>query len=381
MSCRSKFQKLSTLFACLGIGAIISACAGIDGDDLLKGPGSGGTGSSGPVFSRGVIDDTDGLHMGSISYGTEAVIVTNDVGAIIQKSQLQSGMVVELHGVFVESSDQPQDSQRSFNGGQPGNAFSQPSIDSSVFSPENQLTSAAVGQFQGSGELLARANVVRLKSEARGPISRLLSDGFMVNGMLVTADNSTKVTPGTRLGVGDWIEVFGLYDPTARAVVATLVRQVDPGQYKLTGSLESIDSQNSQIVLNGLTIDTAQVNLPHQTLAPGARVQVYYQISGAGDNYQASDVRIAGSPLPGSGTIYLDGFVSDFQSITEFFINQVSINGLAAIAADSAGGMSNLIQTGARIQVVGQVSQGQVVASRINIIPRSGGVNILIGGR
>jgi hypothetical protein len=92
-----------------------------------------------------------------------------------------------------------------------------------------------------------------------------------------------------------------------------------------------------------------------------------------------AEVRLAYRNLPQSGAVSLEGIVETYESSANFMVEGVSVN---AAAATVVGEQDTVfaIQAGARVQVLGRLNQGKVVATRVTVLPLGGGVNVVTGG-
>jgi hypothetical protein len=90
-------------------------------------------------------------------------------------------------------------------------------------------------------------------------------------------------------------------------------------------------------------------------------------------------VRIGNPNLPLNGAVSLEGIVESYESSANFTLAGVSVN---AAAATVVGEQNTVfaIRAGARVQVLGRLNQGRVVATRVTVLPMDSGVNVVTGG-
>lgn len=344
---------LSTLLVSSAL--VIGGCADSLSDDFIKDPGSGGTGSSEPIFSVGVISEAAVLRVNDLSYNTDSSIVFGDFGQRIPKENLVAGMVVELDGQIGSNAD----STDEFNG---DDRFPLPG---STFQPDEIFSNIADSSLQG------RADVIRVKSLARGTVDRVVQGGFMVNGGMVSS--------GASVNVGQDVEVFGLFDRQNDRAVATLISEHSGSGLKTTGVITALDTDLGVMQVNGVSFDISNAVRPTAPIATGALVQVFYGPDTTDRGEPAAEVRLAYRNLPQIGAVSLQGIVETFESSANFTVEGVSVN---AAAATVVGEQDTVfaIQAGARVQVLGRLSQGRVVATQVTVLPLGGGVNVVTGG-
>ena len=334
---------------------VIAGCADSLSGDFIKDPGSGGTGSSEPIFSVGVVTEAAVLRVSELSYDTNSTVVFGDFGQRVAKESLVAGMVVELDGQVgsaAGSGDQQSDVDR----------FPLPD---SIFQPGQMLDSNIDPELQG------RADVIRLKSLARGPVTRVMQGGFMVNGGTVNS--------GASVVVGQDVEVFGLFDRQNDRAVATLISENPGGGLKTTGVITGIDLEAGVMQVNGIDFDISNAVRPTLPVDTGTLVQVFYGTDTTERGEPVAEVRIGNPNLPLNGAVSLEGIVESYESSANFTLAGVSVN---AAAATVVGEQNTVfaIRAGARVQVLGRLNQGRVVATRVTVLPMDSGVNVVTGG-
>lgn len=222
----------------------------------------------------------------------------------------------------------------------------------------------------------ARALRIRLNSEVLGPVQAIDSaaSSFTVLGQAVHVTTSTVFdTPLAgglaALAAGTVVEVFGILDPANGRIVATRV-EAEPAAtaYTLRGRIAELDTAGKTFKINAATI--AYGSLPQAQLPPGLAngqtVRVRLQTAAVAGQWVATGLR-GGRRFPEAITeAKLEGIVTAFASAASFSVNGLPVNAATASFPDGTEG----VKLGARLEVVGTISNGVMQATTVEIEER-----------
>jgi hypothetical protein len=303
------------------LSAALAASCG-NGNDIVAGVGSGGTGgvAAGPISGFGSV-----IVNGTRFDDTGARVTINDVPDRAV-SELRLGMMVEVQGT----------------------------IDPST--------------------LIGRADTIRAVLAVEGPVSSVNPAA----GTLVVLEQSVRVDAGTvleglagldALAAGDIVQVSGLRDPSAGAVAATRVERrppFTPGSttFEVEGEVTAPTATTFRI--GALTVNYAlatQVDFPAGGLAAGLAVKVSSNALPSDGTLAASVVRVRAPVVPASGTrLELEGYVSNFISVASFSVGTQLVN---ATTAKFENGTAADLANGRRVEVEGTVTAGVLAATKL----------------
>jgi len=308
------------LHASLGIAtAMLGACGG--GDQVASG-GIVGTGIS--ISSVGTISAIGSVTVNGVRFTTTKAAVSIN-GAPAAETALKVGMVVTVQG--------------------------------QVF-PDGTAT----------------ANSVDARTEVKGIVTGVDSAAraFTVLGQVLRTDQLTVFSGGTfDTLLNQYVEVSG-FRGAPGDLLATRVEispTIAPGApLEVTGTVVAFDPAGKTFAIGTQVVDFSQVGaafLP-SGLANGNTVDVRGAMVGAGGRLVASDVRLVSTVVPGSenSKVEIEGVVTEFASLASFRVNGQSIDGRGATLA---GGTAAMLGNGAKVEVEGQLTQGVVVASKLQI--------------
>ena len=312
---RSRFGRFVLLLAC---AALASAC-GVDPQAVR----TGGTGSPKFAVAAGPITGLGGMVVNGIRFDETGAQVTIDGTADRPVSELQLGMMVQVHGEVDAAA----------RTGKAATVVATP------------LLSGPVGMVDA-----ARAEVTVMGQHVE------VKAGTVLQG----ASSPASLQPGDRVVVyGFWDFLAGHVDatrlelrPAAAAQPVTIIGQVGV----VTGT---------RFVIGALTVDSAGAaiaNLP-DGIARGRFVEVRGALDPGGVlRAEAITGRSEFSPVEGTQT-EIEGYVTDFVGIASFKVLGLPVNGASAQVTGLAGALAN----GALVEVEGQVAQGVLVATLIDV--------------
>jgi Domain of unknown function (DUF5666) len=172
------------------------------------------------------------------------------------------------------------------------------------------------------------------------------------------------------LTAGQVVEVYGILDPANGRVVATRIEAEDSAtSYKIRGAIAALDTTAKTFTINGQTISYS--SLPAASVPPGLTngqiVRVRLQTTQVAGAWVATSLR-GGLRLPDSGSrdAHVEGAITVFTSTSSFEINGLKVDASGASFPDGTTG----IALGARVEVEGTVTDGVLVASKVEIEER-----------
>lgn len=294
--------------------------------------GGGADGGSPPsevaqAYAAGAIHGFGSIHVNGVRYDDSQAVVVDDAGASSSRDQLALGMVVEVQSVV-------------------------PSADA-------------------QGRLTAAAAEIRVRSEIQGPVTAIDATGrtLTVLGQRVTVTAATvfddELRGGlARLAPGDVVEVYG-YQDAAGAYLATRIEREDRSDaYKLRGRLHGLDAAARTFRFGELTVSYAALSAGVK-LAEGNVVRVDLARSpDAAGHWVATRLRSesAGGGLPAASVnAEIEGVVTAFTDAGRFSVNGLTVDA-SQVATRPAG-----LQLGARVEVEGRLSDGLLMARRVEL--------------
>lgn len=301
---------LCAVLAALLVGSI-GGCGG--------GVGTEGTGTFASVGS-GPITGFGSIVVSGVRYDDSTASVSDDDGNGSDRSRLALGMVVDVEG--------------------------------------GAVTTAADGVTQ-----TATATRVRTRRALLGPATDVAADGssLRVLGQLVLVTADTTLGSGltapaalATLPAGQLVEVWGLYDASRTAWVATRIALAAAGStYCVSGPVSAVDGGQ------GFTIGSQTFAGSTAGLAAGTVVQLKLQsVRDSQDRWVVSTQR---SDTPFSGErdeAGVEGVVATVLSASRFTVNSVTVD-------SSTARVDGTVQPGARVEVRGRLSGGVLLASRV----------------
>jgi hypothetical protein len=298
------------VLAALLVGSI-GGCGG--------GVGTEGTGTYASV-STGPISGFGSIVVSGVRYDDSTAAVSDDDGNGSSRSQLALGMVVEIEG-------------------------------------------GAVSTDTDGVTAVATATSVRTRRALLGPASDVAADGssLRVLGQLVLVTADTTLGDGlgstaalAALPSGQLLEVWGLYDASRTAWVATRIALAATGStYSVSGPVASVDS-GQVFTLGSQTFAGSTAGL-----SAGTVVRLNVQSSRDGQDRWVVSTQRSDSPFSGEHDgAGLDGVVATVLSASRFTVNGVTVDSSAAV-------VDGTVQPGARVQVRGSLSGGVLLATRV----------------
>lgn len=217
----------------------------------------------------------------------------------------------------------------------------------------------------GSG---ARASRVRFDSAVVGPVESLEADGFVVLGQRVAVDATTVFDSALAAGLaavqpGQLVEVYGLYDGLGRFRATRVERRTAVLAYRLRGLVNGIDEGTKTLRIGtGLFAYAAAASTPSD-LAVGSFVRLLISTDppGLAGRRQVLHFGEVQRPLLDVDGCSVKGHVTRFTSLSDFRVDGRPVD---ASAAEVNGGP---LAFGTRVEVIGSLRAGVLVATRVEV--------------
>ncbi len=218
------------------------------------------------------------------------------------------------------------------------------------------------------------ATRIRFTPNVKGPVTAIdmAAKRFVILGQTIATDDKTefKNTTFETLAPGDLLEVSGFMS-VAGVIQATYVRKMpeffDPlTEVEAKGIVRQPDSDIKIFKLNGLIVYyglAAMSSLPDGMPRSGQLVHVRGKV-GAGITLIATEIELADEArITSAGRFVLEGFITDFVSISNFTVGNVQVQ--ASADTKFIGGQSEELAAGIRIRVRGRLMDGILQAQLI----------------
>jgi hypothetical protein len=312
----------------IGSAVLLAACGGGGGDAA---PSTGTTTpQAATTYTQGVISGFGSVIVGGVHFDDSLAVVRDDDGNSRNRSELKLGMMVEIDAGHVDRAA--------------GNAQAM----------QIRWGSEIVGPV---GAIDAAASTVQVLGQTVLVTTSTLFDDSLAGGL-------------TALAPGRVVEVHGILDPANGRVVATRIEAEDAAAaYKLRGVIANLDTVAKTFTINGELISYAGLptGLVPPSLGNGQVVRVLLQTTRVGSAWVATALR-GGLRLPDAAhrEAHVEGVITVFTSTASFQVNGLAVDASQASFPDGTAG----IVLGARVEVEGTVSNGVLVASKVEIQER-----------
>ncbi len=304
----------SWLVAAAGIVIAQTSCGGGGGGDGVV--GSGGTGVSQPTVSVGAISGFGSIIVNGIKYDDSSASLSRDDKSALARSDLRLGMFVEVRGVA------------------------------------NSTTS------------LGTASSVVVTSELQGLVDSGTASAFSVLGVSVRTNANTVYENTSSVQVGDFLEVYGVFDAQNKSMLATRIEKKSVLESKLRGIVSGLDINARRFSIGNVLID-------------------YRNVAAIAGLANGVEIRVAGAPPPSTGAwtissavtqapvtvneasrVELEAVIEQYSSLSNFRVSGLQIDGSTAVLE---GGAASGLAPGVRVEIKGTVQSGIVRASKIEI--------------
>jgi hypothetical protein len=226
----------------------------------------------------------------------------------------------------------------------------------------------------------AVARAIRWGSEVVGPVGTidLTAATVQVLGQTVLVTTSTVFDSSLAGGLaaltaGAVVEVHGMLDLANSRIVATRIEaKADASAFKIRGAIANLDTTAKTFTINGQLVSYA--GLPAGIVPPGLTngqiVRVRLQTTQVAGAWVATALR-GGLRLPEANRdAEVEGAITVFTSATSFEISGLKVD---ATNATFPNGQTGVV-LGARVEVHGTVTNGVLVATKVEVEDRTGTV-------
>ena len=223
--------------------------------------------------------------------------------------------------------------------------------------------------------------------DIQGPVSSLTSPSadkkqFTVLGTTVIADiNTTSYDASTgttfdfsTLADGNNVEVSGFYNASNQLIATRIelknVTFDSNSEIELKGTIASLTG--TDFMLNGVNIDASAAELSDlpNGLVDGAYVEAKGTYDSGSNTITASKVEGKDNSVEDTDEFELEGFVSNFTSLSDFKVNQIPVDASNAELSPS----SLTLEDDMQIEVEGSIVNGKLIATELKL--RSGEIKI-----
>ncbi len=311
----------------LGATALLAACGG---------GGDASADAAAPTevatdYTQGVITGFGSVIVGGVRYDDANALVSDDDDNRRDRSLLKLGMVVQVDG-------------------------------------------SAVDRALGT----ARALRIRFGSEVLGPVGTIDTAAATVEvlGQTVLVTTSTVFDESLAGGLaaittGDVLEVHGILDPANSRIVATRIELEDSAlAYRLRGVISALDTTAKTFRIGDELISYSgllSADILPSLLVNGQVVRVLLQTTQVNGAWVATrlvpGVRLIDGSLPDA---HVEGVITSFTSTSQFAVNGLAVDASNAAFPDGR----DAIALGARVEVTGTVTDGVLVATKVEVEDR-----------
>jgi hypothetical protein len=336
----SRRQLLLTA-ASMGAASLLAACGGGGSDGAPADPPGGAASAS---FASGPITGFGSIIVGGVRFDDSSARIEDDEGEDRSRDRarlLKLGVCVEIEGGRLD-----------------------------------RLLGLGVAIRVVLGHsLLGPVNAV---DTAAGTLT-LLGQTVMVTTSTIFDESITGGLAG--IPVGSIVEAHALYDPVTRRFVATRL-ELSPGatEYRLRGVISDLDTTAKTFKIGSETINYGSTPAPglQALLANGAFVRVRLQTTPVAGAWVATRLRIGLRSLEiRNAEAEVEGTITAFTSLQSFEVNGLRVDASNATFPD---GTADIV-LGARVEASGQIVDGVLVATRVELKePRLGKLEFELHG-
>lgn len=315
------------LSAATAVVALVACGGGGGGDGAAAG---GGTTAAANSYTLGTISGFGSVIVGGVRFDDSNATIEDEDGNAFRSSDLKLGMRV-------------------------------------------QLDARGVDHALGTGI----AQRIRFGSEIVGPVGAIdtTASTVVVLGQTVVVTTATifdsSLAGGlSALTAGAVIEVHGILDETTGKVTATRIEPKAAATfYRVRGVVSAYDATAKTFKIGSELISFASVvNVP-PTLANGRIVRVQLLTAQVAGAWVATRIGLGvRGPAEGISDAHVEGAITAFTSATAFEVNGLKVDAASAAFPDGTTG----IVLGARVEVTGTVSNGVLVATKVELDDRDG---------
>lgn len=228
------------------------------------------------------------------------------------------------------------------------------------------------GTRQSDGSVVA--STIDYRPELQGVVSGVDSaaQAFTVLGQRVRTDALTVFDGGTFATLlNQYVEVSG-FRSSPGEMLATRV-EIRPSvaagaPLEVTGTVAQFDPAAKTFFIGAQLVDYAQTPAAFVPagLANGVVAKAKGTAIATGDRLIATEIQLVAAtlPAPESAQVEIEGLITGYSNIGSFRVNGQVVDGRSATFD---GGTAALLADGVRVEVEGRLTQGIVVATRIEI--------------
>jgi len=299
--------------------AFLSACGG-GGGGLGSTVPPGGTASA--TYAFGPIRGFGSVIVNGVRFDDSAATISDDDGSRLTSADLHLGMVAEVEA----------------------------------------------GDNQGGR---AKASSIVVHSAIVGPVAAVDpgTGSVSVLGQTVTTDAQTAFDDTLAGGLaalapGDVIKVYGAFDAASQSYLATRIeRDAGATQFKLRGTLASVDMTLKIAVIGGATIDFSGATGVPANLVVGDVVVARLALAQANGMWVATTLGFGQREVHDHGEAHLSGTIGDFVDSTHFSVDGTPVDATGARFPDGTDG----IVAGATVEVEGAITGGVLIATSVSL--------------
>ncbi len=311
---------------------LVAGCGGGGGDAGVAQPNAAAPTATAAAFTQGTINGFGSVIVNGVRFDDSAATVTDDDGKRQTSSALRLGMRVDVDSDKVDT-----------------------------------------------GTASARASALRFGGQVTGPVSAVdpgagtlsvLGQGVDITATTVFDD---RLVGGlTALASGAVVEVHGLADAVTGHIVATRVEPAPAATvYKLRGTVAALDTSAKTFAVGGASISYAGLNaaaLP-AALANGMVLRVVLATTPVAGQWLAQSLGVKLPKPVEQSAAHLRGAITAFSSSAAFSVDGLAVDASQAVFPDGSAGLA----LGVQVDVLGQVSNSVLVASRVSLEARHAG--------
>jgi hypothetical protein len=218
------------------------------------------------------------------------------------------------------------------------------------------------------------AQTIESRAEVKGIVTGVDSAGrsFTILGQRVLTDQLTVFGGGSFATLlNQYVEVSG-FRAAPGDVLATRVdisATSTPGAtLEVTGVVSAFDAVAKTFAIGAQVVDFSQVGAAFLSpaLANGVVAEVRGTMVSAGGRLIAAEIYVVTTTVPGpeNSKVEVEGVITNFTGLASFRVNGQLVDGRGAAVT---GGSMAMVVDGAKVEVEGTMTQGVVVASKIEI--------------
>ncbi len=313
----------------LAATAVLVACGGGGGADTPPVAAPPAPPATATAYSQGAITGFGSVFVGGVRFDDSTAVVADEDGNSRSSSDLKLGMMVEVDSGNVDRAA------------------------ATALAVRIRWGSEIVGPV---GTVDTVASTVRVLGQTVLVTTSTIFDSSLAGGL-------------SALTAGAVIEVHGILDPANGRIVATRIEpRVGALAFKLRGVIAALDTTARTFTINGQLI--SYVGLPSGNVPPGLTngqvVRVLLQTTQVNGVWVATALR-GGMRLPDARhDARIEGAITGYTSATNFEINGLRVDATTASFPDGTAG----VVLGARVEVEGAVTNGVLVATKVEIEAR-----------